>query len=255
YPPFAPRHALFGPFEISRGCPGSCKYCQVTPLFGNRMRHRSVDRLLIAAKQAVTMRYQRLWFLSPNAFAYGSRDGVSPNPNETSKLLESLSEIPGLSQIYFGTFPSEVRPDSVTMEMLEIVKQYAANSHIVIGAQTGSNRLLKHIGRGHSVEDILNAVSLLTDAGLTGDFDFIFGLPTENHEDQLNTIDLIQSIVKAGHRIHAHAFLPLPGTIFEKEQPGHVDPLTRRLLGNLTRKKQAYGSWSHQIYLAEQLQK
>ncbi|HTX43141.1 MAG TPA: cobalamin-dependent protein, partial [Methanocella sp.] len=39
YPPFKP--PLFGPIEITRGCPWGCTYCQTPKLFGPHMRHRS----------------------------------------------------------------------------------------------------------------------------------------------------------------------------------------------------------------------
>ena len=254
YPPFAPQHLIFSPFEISRGCPGGCKYCQVTPLFGRKMRHREVEKLDHAARKAVKMRYRRLWLLSPNSFAYGSRDGITPNPTATATLLEALTSIPKLSQVYFGTFPSEVRPDSVTQEMLEILSRYAANRNIIVGAQTGSDRLLQYIGREHTVNDIIAALSLITDAEMTADVDFIFGLPSENADDQERTRMLINQIVKQGHRIHAHTFLPLPGTAFELQPPGEVDGKTRQLLGTLSRNKQVYGSWSHQVLLAKNMQ-
>ena len=195
----------------------------------------------------------RLWLLSPNSFAYGSKDGITPNPTTAKALLEALTSIPKLSQVYFGTFPSEVRPDSVTQEMLEIITSYAANRSVIVGAQTGSDRLLQYIGRGHTVKDIKTSLSLVIDAGLTADVDFIFGLPSENADDQEQTRILITEIVNEGHRIHAHTFLPLPGTAFEQQPPGKVDLKTRQLLGKLSRNKQVYGSWSHQVSLAENL--
>jgi len=135
YPPFKP--PLFGPIEITRGCPWSCAYCQTPRLFGHRMRHRSVEAICKYDKY-----YEDKRLVSPNAFAYGS-DGIVPDEAAVEKLLSSLS-----GDIYFGTFPSEVRPEFVTPKMLELVNSYCANKELHLGGQSGSDRMLRSIHRG-----------------------------------------------------------------------------------------------------------
>ena len=114
YPPFVP--PLYGPIEISRGCPWNCAYCQTPRIFGHKMRHRSVETICKYDKH-----YEDKRLVSPNAFAYGS-DGIHPDHEAVEKLLSSLS-----GDIYFGTFPSEVRPEFVTPGMLELVNRYCTN--------------------------------------------------------------------------------------------------------------------------------
>ena len=48
-------------------------------------------------------------------------------------------------KIFFGTFPSEVRPEFVTDESAELVRKYCANDSLSLGAQSGSDRILKEI--------------------------------------------------------------------------------------------------------------
>lgn len=170
YPPFKP--PLFGPIEITRGCPWGCAYCQTPGLFGRHMRHRSVEAICKYDKY-----YEDKRFVSPNAFAYGS-NGITPNIEAVEKLLRSLS-----GNVYFGTFPSEVRPEFVTTRMLELVNAYCANKELHLGGQSGSDRMLRAIHRGHSAADIMIAVERTRDAGLTPVVDFIFGLPGEREEE------------------------------------------------------------------------
>jgi radical SAM superfamily enzyme YgiQ (UPF0313 family) len=60
-------------------------------------------------------------------------------------MLKAVSEIYGKDQVYLGSFPSEVRPEQVHPETLELVKRYCANTQLTIGAQTGSDSLLQHL--------------------------------------------------------------------------------------------------------------
>jgi len=232
YPPFKP--PLFGPIEITRGCPWGCAYCQTPRLFGRRMRHRSVEAICKYDKY-----YEDKRLVSPNAFAYGS-DGITPDEAAVERLLRSLS-----GNIYFGTFPSEVRPEFVTPKMLELVNSYCANRELHLGGQSGSDRMLRAIHRGHTAVDVLAAVERSHDAGLTPVADFIFGLPGEREEDQRLTIDCIRAIIKEGGKVRAHYFMPLPGTELENTKPEKLSPGVEKLLGKLALGGKLTGSWSN----------
>ncbi|MCD6324486.1 MAG: cobalamin-dependent protein [Desulfurococcales archaeon] len=52
YPPYAPRHRLFNPIEISRGCPFACKYCQVSYVFSSIPRHRDPEEIMRWGKKS-----------------------------------------------------------------------------------------------------------------------------------------------------------------------------------------------------------
>jgi B12-binding domain/radical SAM domain protein len=231
YPPFKP--PLFGPIEITRGCPWGCAYCQTPGLFGRRMRHRSVEAICKYDKY-----YEDKRLVSPNAFAYGS-DGITPDEAAVERLLRSLS-----GNIYFGTFPSEVRPEFVTCKMLELVNTYCANRELHLGGQSGSDRMLRAIHRGHTVEDVLTAVGRARDARLTPVVDFIFGLPGELEEDQRLTLDCIKAIIKEGGKVRAHYFMPLPGTELAGTRPEKLSPEIEKLLGKLALGGKLTGSWS-----------
>jgi B12-binding domain/radical SAM domain protein len=230
YPPFSQN--LRAPIEISRGCPHNCKYCQTPRLFGTKMRHRSVNSVAFYSNYLSDVR-----FISPNAFAYGS-DGRHIAPKRVSELLASLS-----GRMYFGTFPSEVRPEFITDEMLNVVKEYCVNTSIHIGAQSGSDAVLEETNRGHSRQDVKAAVETCINHGFSPVVDFIFGLPTEKAADQTDSLDLIDSIVSAGGRVRAHYFIPLPGTPYENETPAPVGKEVQKRLGRLARDGKLTGRW------------
>jgi B12-binding domain/radical SAM domain protein len=233
YPPFS---RIRGYIEISRGCPFHCGYCQTPSLFGHRMRHRPVDQIAAYANKLPDAR-----FVTPNAFAYGS-DGRTPEFQKIELLLKNIR-----TNIYFGTFPSEVRPEFIGDRSLELVSSYCVNKKIHFGAQSGSDRVLSLLGRGHSVADVLAAYDLCRDHGFIPVIDIIFGLPIESPEDQYLTLDLIKSVVRSGI-VHIHQFIPLPGTPFYGKTASPLIEEVQRSLGSLALKGKLTGSWcDHQI--------
>jgi len=167
-------------------------------------------------------------------------------------MLKAVGEVFGKDHVYLGSFPSEVRPENVTLESLELVKKYCANDNIIIGAQSGSKSLLDSIHRGHGVEEVVNATKLIIEAGLVANIDFIFGMPGETEDDIEQTLALMKELTKTGARVHSHTFMPLVGTPFSNGAPGKVDLKTRQLLESLRGKGLEYGDWQKQETVAEE---
>lgn len=234
YPPFS---QMKGYIEISRGCPFSCAYCQTPQIFGSRMRHRSIDAICTYARK-----YLHARFVTPNAFAYGS-DGIHPEFKKLELLLKGLKEIG--NQTFLGTFPSEVRPEFICDTSLDLVLTYCQNTKIHFGAQSGSDRVLRTIKRGHTTADIIDAVERVCEYGLTPIVDFIVGFPFETEEDERETLDLIRWVTGKG-QVHAHRFTPLPGTALAGTIPRTLLPETERTLGKLALSGKLTGSWSNQ---------
>ena len=250
FPPFAIRHTRFAPVEISRGCPYACAFCQTPFFMGGRMRHRSVEAVTHWVRQAIGAGYSYLRFVTPDAFAYGSSDGRTPNLEAIERLLFEMNQLMKRELIYFGSFPSEVRPENVSAEALALVTRYAANDNIVFGAQTGSPRLLKKLRRGHTVEDVYRAAEFTLQAGLKPIVDFIFGLPGETEKDQRLSLRLIEDLAAMGATIHSHTFMPLPGTPLADAPPGWVTPEVESILGRLSKDGLHIGQWRKQEELA-----
>lgn len=233
FPPFKP--PFIAPVEISRGCPWGCAYCQTPRLFGSSMRHRSTETI---ARFARFLKDVRL--TTPNALAYGS-DGRVPRLDKVEALLRSLADLG--RPIYFGTFPSEVRPDFVSSKALELITRFCANNTLSIGGQSGSPRVLREIGRGHGVEAVADACDLSIDFGLVPQVDLILGLPMEGPDDQMATLELARWIVGRGGRVRAHHFSPLPGTPLERFAPASIEKEVSSSLGQLALEGKLEGTW------------
>lgn len=233
YPPFG---KILSPIEISRGCPWKCAYCQTSRLFGCVMRHRSIPNIVKYAH-----RHKDIRLTSPNSLAYGS-DGISPCLDKVESLLSLLSE--QNKPIYFGTFPSEVRPEFVSHRALELITKYCANKTLSIGGQSGSEHILMAINRGHNVSQIEEACDLCLEYCLTPQVDLIFGLPMESQEDQMLTLKLAKRIVSKGGKVRAHYFTPLPGTPLHNTTPLPLAEDVEAELGRLALEGRLTGVWA-----------
>jgi B12-binding domain/radical SAM domain protein len=252
YPPIGVEHRRFGPIEITRGCPCACAFCQTSFLFGGRMRHRSVESIVAWVQRAMEHGYSYARFVSPNAFAYQSEDnGRSANLDAIERLLREMSALMGQELVYFGTFPSEVGPETVTPEAVALVRRYCGNDNLIVGAQSGSNRLLQALHRNHTVADVYRAAETIVAAGLRPVVDLIFGLPGEETEDVAATLRLMEDLVDMGAVLHTHTFMPLPGTPLEDAPPGEVDPALHPMLDRLASQGHQIGQWRKQEEIAQ----
>jgi radical SAM superfamily enzyme YgiQ (UPF0313 family) len=155
-------------------------------------------------------------------------------------------EVGPSGRVFLGSFPSELRPEQVSPEALRLLRRHCDNREVLVGAQSGSDRLLAAMDRGHGVEEVRRAVRLAREAGFEVAVDFIVGLPGETPDDLAASRRLMGELAGQGARIHGHAFLPLPGTPWRNEPPGRIEPETRLLLDRLASQGKAYGQWRRQ---------
>ncbi len=250
HPPFAPRHHKFGAIEITRGCIYACRFCQTPFMSKARFRHRSVENVAHWARVLREGGKRDVRFITPTSLSYGSPD-ESVNLDAIEHLLASVREAIGPDgRIFYGTFPSEVRPEHVTPQALALLKRYVDNDNLIIGGQSGSDRILRASRRGHDVETVERAVRISVEEGFLPNVDFILGLPEEAPEDVRATLALMRRLSELGAKVHGHTFMPLPGTPFRDAAPGEVDDETRRELDRLASEGRLYGHWKQQAKLA-----
>jgi B12-binding domain/radical SAM domain protein len=254
YPPCGSRFRKFGPIEITRGCIYACKFCQTPFVNKARFRHRSIANITHYARIMAANGLRDYRFLTPTSFSYGSQD-ESVNIDAIDSMLASVRSVIGKERrIFYGTFPSEVRPEHVTVKNLSVLKKYVDNDNIIIGGQSGSEQVLDSSRRGHDVESIINAVKTSIKAEFQPNVDFLYGLPGETRQDAQLTIQLANQLSDLGARIHNHTFMPLPCTPFRNEKAGSIDMQTKQQIVELTTKGKAYGKWKKQLKIAKELE-
>ncbi|SBT44377.1 TIGR04013 family B12-binding domain/radical SAM domain-containing protein [Micromonospora narathiwatensis] len=243
---FSLRWDRFNALEITRGCVFSCRFCQTPFMFSARFRHRSVANVRWHVDEMRRRGLRDVRFITPTALSYGSQTD-EPNLDAVEELLASCKEGIGPDgRVFFGSFPSEIRPEHVSREALRLVRKHCANNNIIVGAQSGSDRVLDAAKRGHGVEEVKRAVRLGVEEGFRINVDMIFGMPGENQDDVDASLRLARELADLGARIHAHTFMPLPGTPWRDAPPGDVAPETISEVDRLSQRGALYGHWQKQ---------
>ncbi|MFO0608032.1 MAG: TIGR04013 family B12-binding domain/radical SAM domain-containing protein [Polyangiales bacterium] len=253
FPGFNARHYKWNPLEITRGCVYACTFCQTPFAFKARFRHRSVGNVRAHAEAMAAHGARYIRFVTPTALSYGS-DDETPNLDAVEALLAAVRGAMGReAKVYFGTFPSECRPEHVTEAALDLIARWCDNDSVIIGGQSGSERLLEATRRGHTVGDVVRAVERCVAKGIRPDVDFLFGLPGETDDDQRATVALAERLVAMGARVHSHGFMPLPGTPLRDAEPAPLGADLQAMLRRLEAQGQSYGPWRNHVVRADDL--
>ncbi len=156
YPSIGMHHRRLGAIEIGRGCPHACGFCQTPFLHGARMRYRPLENALWHIEQLVKAGFKDIRFVTPDALAYLSDDGVHPDYAKLEHALIAMHRAAGGAKIKFGEFPSEMRPEYITPELAQLIDQYSDAAYVAIGAQSGSERMLEAMHREHDVAAVVS---------------------------------------------------------------------------------------------------
>ncbi len=245
-PPLPMRNRFPTHIEIGRGCRWGCAYCQTPGIHGRVERFRSLDSIEKVVDFYARTGMKDYRFVLPNALGYASDRPGSPNCDALSDLLERARSRARGGRLFLGSFPSEARPEYVTAEALGILKEHVSNEKLVIGGQSGSQRILDELKRGHSVEDIRKACDTAIGAGFKPAIDLVLGFPGESAEDRRQTFKLMEDLAGQGSRVNMHFFMPLPGTPLAEGTPVFLREHDRRVLDRLAQDGIVRGGWRRQ---------
>jgi len=93
------------------------------------------------------------------------------------------------------------RPDTINLEMLQMLEQYNVN-RISINPQTFNDITLKAIGRNHTSEEVITTYNLARQFDFIINMDLIAGLDNENFNDFRRTINKTISLCPDNITIH-----------------------------------------------------
>jgi radical SAM superfamily enzyme YgiQ (UPF0313 family) len=98
------------------------------------------------------------------------------------------------------------------------------------------------MNRGHTIEDVYEAVDCAVNNGLGVSVDFLLGFPSETRDDQYKTYEAIKHLFKKGQvTARLHYFTPLAGTPLAHSKPAELDKEVLRDLYKLGRNSRIKG--------------
>jgi tRNA-2-methylthio-N6-dimethylallyladenosine synthase len=187
------RSPYVGFVPIIEGCNKFCSFC-IVPYSRGREKSRSAAEIVAEIGNLRSLGYKEVHLIGQNVNSYRPRstEGLEGCAGATpfSRLLRAVANT-GMERIKFTTsFPRDFHPDIVSA--LEEYPNLCDWVHLP--AQSGSDRILKSMRRGHNSEDYLRRVEGIKNSkrrlALTSDI--IVGFPGETEEDFEATMRLVQ---------------------------------------------------------------
>ncbi len=110
----------------------------------------------------------------------------------------------------------EMNPKTADLKKLKDFRSVGVN-RISIGVQTLSEQLLQKLGRAHSADQALEAITWVQNAGFANyNVDLMYGLPGQNLQDLTDTLK--QVLALAPPHVSAYSLIVEPETPFYRDQ-------------------------------------
>ncbi|HUL39042.1 MAG TPA: tRNA (N(6)-L-threonylcarbamoyladenosine(37)-C(2))-methylthiotransferase [Methanomassiliicoccales archaeon] len=171
---------------ISQGCLGSCSYC-ITKLARGTLDSYAPEQVVSSVGKAVEQGSKEILLTAQDTGCYGLDIGT-----DLAGLVEKVVDVPGDFRVRVGM----MNPDSLREIQHQLMKAYQhpkVYKFLHLPVQTGSDRLLKSMGRGYTVAEFEAQVTNFREVHprLTLSTDVITGYPGETEEDHRATVGLI----------------------------------------------------------------
>lgn len=193
--------------SVMEGCSKYCTYCVVPYTRGEEVS-RPLKDVITEIETLAAQGVREINLLGQNVNAYR---GVMEDGDIASfaLLLHYVAAVDGIDRIRFTTSHPLEFTDDIIEAFAEIPKLV---NHLHLPVQSGSNRILAQMKRGHQREDYLEIIRKIKAVrpGISLSSDFIIGFPGETDQDFEDTMDLIETV--GFDHSFSFIFSPRPGT-------------------------------------------
>lgn len=171
---------------VMRGCDKFCTFC-IVPYVRGRERSLPADALLEQVRALAAEGYREVVYLGQTVNAY--RSGAA----DFAQLLRRTNAIAGIERIRF-TSPHPIDMTQSLIEVMAYCDKVCPQLHLPV--QSGSDRILAAMERGHTVAEYRRLVDRLRRAipGLALSTDIIVGFPGEEEADFAATCALMRDV-------------------------------------------------------------
>jgi threonylcarbamoyladenosine tRNA methylthiotransferase CDKAL1 len=204
--------------QIASGCLSQCSFCQTKLVKAGLKSYRPGD-ILRQIRTDVAQGCREIWLSSTDNGCYGTDIGT-----DLVDLLRKCCHVEGDFKIRVGM----MNPMYIPRLLHGLVNVYLQNHQIMkflhIPVQSGSDRILKKMKRGHSAETFLGAVRIFRDRipELTIATDVIVGYPSETEQDFQQTVNLLQVAQPDIVNLSKYSARPGVSAASEKKVDSHI---------------------------------
>ncbi len=224
--------------NIMYGCDKFCTYC-IVPYTRGKERSRKMEEIIKEVKLLKEEGYQEVTLLGQNVNAYSNDLNLGYS---FATLLENVAKT-GIPRIRFVTS----HPWNFTSEMIDIISKYDnIMPYIHLPLQSGSDRILKLMGRRYTKDEYLDLVNKLKNKikDVTITTDIIVGFPNESEQDFLDTLDVVNKVKYDG--AYTFIYSPREGTPASKMKDNVTLEEKEKRLQRLNEKINQYSKESNE---------
>lgn len=175
--------------QICEGCLGACTFC-CTRFARGSLNSYPISDIVAEAKQAIENGACEIQLTAQDTAAFGRDSG-----EKLSDLIKEVANLEGDFRVRVGMMhPKNILND--VDEIIDAMKHPKVYDFIHLPIQSGSDKVLSEMRRGHTIEQYVDIVSKFKREipGLTLAVDIIVGYPTETDEDFELTVELLENI-------------------------------------------------------------
>ena len=175
--------------QICEGCLGACAFC-CTRFARGPLNSYPIADIVAEAKEAIENGACEIQLTAQDTAAFGRDSG-----EKLSTLIKEVANLDGDFRVRVGMMhPKNILND--VDEIIDAIKEPKVYNFIHLPIQSGSDKVLKEMRRGHTIDQYLEIVNKFKNEipDLTLATDIIVGYPTENDDDFLKTVDLLNEV-------------------------------------------------------------
>lgn len=176
------------------GCPHKCSFCNQNSITGQQ-KAPTVSEVYETCKKA----FGEIDNKENTEIAFFGGSFTAIPRKYMTDLLMSVQEFIGKNK--FRGIRISTRPDRITSEILDILKQYNVTT-IELGVQSMFNDVLNANRRGHTADDVYDAVKLIKNYGFDLGLQLMVGLYKSTPEKDLITAQKIADMCPSQVRIY-----------------------------------------------------
>jgi len=197
-----------GMVTVIEGCDKRCTFC-IVPTTRGPERCRPLAEVLAEVGYLVRRGFVEIELLGQTVNHWREPDGTGRGELDFADMLDAVATLPGVRRLRFVTsYPRDFTPRMVE----QVGRHENICPYLHLPVQSGSDRLLRLMGRGYVIESYLRLADDLRRArpGLALSTDLIVGFPGETDADHRATLELVERVRFA--QVFAFKYSPRPGT-------------------------------------------
>jgi tRNA-2-methylthio-N6-dimethylallyladenosine synthase len=206
-PESAAPQAVSAFLSVQEGCDKFCTFC-VVPYTRGAEFSRPAAAVIAEAERLIDAGAREITLLGQNVNAYHG-DGGNGETWGLGRLIAALAKLPGLQRLRYTTSHPRDMDDELIAAHCDVE---ALMPFLHLPVQSGSDRVLEAMNRGHTIDDYRRIIDRLRDArpDIALSSDFIVGFPGESEDDFAATLALVSEIGFA--QAYSFKYSKRPGT-------------------------------------------